>query len=159
MLPPIAAAHEPAPAAAAQVPAGPRLPSHLLLLCGEEDRARQLRVCLLLANAGLWRSHGRTAPPLRACCLLPATVPLPSACWAEDVTSPGCCLSLQVRLGDPEQLAKIMDTDPYFITQVGNGAEKTDGLACGGNLAAVLCGFWGGRSWTSTGMPCFALRC
>ena len=26
-----------------------------------------------------------------------------------------------VRLGDPEQLAKIMDTDPYFITQ-DNGA-------------------------------------
>ena len=25
------------------------------------------------------------------------------------------------RLGDPEQLAKIMDTDPYFITQ-DNGA-------------------------------------
>ena len=24
----------------------------------------------------------------------------------------------QVRLGDPEQLAKIMETDPYFITQV-----------------------------------------
>lgn len=26
-----------------------------------------------------------------------------------------------VRLGDPEQLAKIMDTDPYFVTQ-DNGA-------------------------------------
>lgn len=26
-----------------------------------------------------------------------------------------------VRLGDPEQLAKIMDTDPYYITQ-DNGA-------------------------------------
>ena len=26
-----------------------------------------------------------------------------------------------VRLGDPEQLAKIMETDPYFITQ-DNGA-------------------------------------
>ena len=26
-----------------------------------------------------------------------------------------------IRLGDPEQLAKIMDTDPYFITQ-DNGA-------------------------------------
>ncbi|KAI7846366.1 hypothetical protein COHA_000078 [Chlorella ohadii] len=28
---------------------------------------------------------------------------------------------MQVRLGDPEQLAKIMDTDPYFVTQ-DNGA-------------------------------------
>ncbi len=26
-----------------------------------------------------------------------------------------------IRLGDPEQLAKVMDTDPYFITQ-DNGA-------------------------------------
>lgn len=42
------------------------------------------------------------------------------------LTSPGCCLSLQVRLGDPEQLAKIMDTDPYFITQVGTGGTEME---------------------------------
>lgn len=37
-----------------------------------------------------------------------------------------------VRLGDPEQLAKIMDTDPYFVTQVGT---QRGGAACGASAS------------------------
>lgn len=30
-----------------------------------------------------------------------------------------------VRLGDPEQLAKVIDTDPYFITQDNGAGTRT----------------------------------
>lgn len=88
-----------------QVPARPRLPTHLLLLGGE--------TC-----AGILRHN---AVDQHRCSLAPpfawhTAPPVPGPQLAS--LTPAVLLLVQVRLGDPEQLAKIMDTDPYFVTQV-----------------------------------------
>lgn len=89
----------------------------------------------------------------------PRSTPCPPRCLS--CTAPPCryppvpqfppiAFYSAVRLGDPEQLAKIMDTDPYFITQ-DNGAGAPIHFATTYKQLDMVGLRWGGADRRSKG--------